>query len=181
MVVLPTEPAESVTVAFSVWTPLVTCLLSHGSVTGPLDVSAVLARFRPPMLSVYVLLPAAARSIHIVVHTAAPLTVAPLVGCVMNTANVGFCTCTYVKLLPVLPVASCTLALIVREPFAAVVVSQFQVTLVVLPAFTVCWIPSTNTVNRLFVPLAPATVICTASVPRTVWPGTMLGKLTCNV
>ena len=85
------------------------------------------------------------------------------------------------KPLPVLPVASCTLALIVREPLDAVVVSQFQVTLVVLVAITVCWTPSTNTVNRLFVPLAPDTAICTASVPRTVWPGTTFGKVTCSV
>src|SRR5206468_812432 len=110
-----------------------------------------------------------------------PLTVAPLAGCVMNTCSVGFCTCTYVKPLPVLLVASCTLALIVREPLATVVVSQFHVTVVALLAITVCCTPSTKTVNRLFVPLVPDTVICTGTVPFTVWPGTMFGNVTCSV
>ena len=85
------------------------------------------------------------------------------------------------KPLPVLPVASCTPALTVREPLPTVVVSQLQVTVVVLLAITVCCTPSTNTVNRLFVPLVPVTVICTGTVPCIVWPGARFGKLTCSV
>ena len=82
---------------------------------------------------------------------------------------------------PVLPVASWTLALSVREPLATEVVSQLHVTVAVLLAITVCCTPSTNTVKRLFVPLAPVTVICTGTVPCTAWPGAMFGKLTCSV
>ena len=62
MVVLPVAPFGSTdviqvrsvkgTVAFNVWGPFDTFVLSHGSVTGPLDVSVPVARICPPMLSV---------------------------------------------------------------------------------------------------------------------------------
>ena len=68
-----------------------------------------------------------------------------------------------------------------REPLATVVVSQFQVTVERLLTIAVCCAPSTKIVNRLLLPLAPDTAICTGTVPCTVWPGVRFGKLTVSV
>ena len=51
-VVLPVAPFGSRTVAFNVWGPVDTFVLSHASVTGPLDVSVPVVSVCPPMLSV---------------------------------------------------------------------------------------------------------------------------------
>src|SRR5262249_23763580 len=93
--VLPTAPRESRTVACRVCVPFATGVLSHGIVTGPLEVSVPVASVCAPTLSVNVLAPLAAPLTHIVVQIALPLTTVPLVGCVMNSCSVVLVTCTY--------------------------------------------------------------------------------------
>src|SRR5581483_10111291 len=100
----PVAPAESRTVSVSVCAPFGTLMLFQAAVTGPLDVLLVVDTVCPAMVSVNVRAPAAAPLTHIVVHTAVPLTVAPLFGCVMAGDSVPpppppppppvFCTCT---------------------------------------------------------------------------------------
>src|SRR5581483_7037614 len=84
----PVAPAESRTVSVSVWAPSATLRLFQAAVTGPLDVLVVVETLWPATASVNVREPAAAPLTHIVVHTAVPLTTAPLFGCVIAADSV---------------------------------------------------------------------------------------------
>src|SRR2546421_12658175 len=88
MLARPVAFAPSRTVTVAVRLPLSGADVGQASETGPLMVVVVLVIVLVPTLSVYVLEPAAAFSIHTVNHTV-PLTVAPLAGGVVKNPVVS--------------------------------------------------------------------------------------------
>jgi hypothetical protein len=129
MLLAPVFPVASRAEAMSVWLPLATVVVSQAIETGPrLDV-VLDATVRPATVTVYVLDVPLAPSSHSVIQDV-PLTVAPLVGWVIETRSVPlppFVTVTVAVAVAVALVASRTVAVSVWAPFVAVVVFQATV------------------------------------------------------
>src|SRR6267143_5625611 len=84
MLVVPVLPCASRTVAVSVWVPLITERVSHGTVTGPRDDVVCVPTCVPSALSVKTLDDPLVPSTQITTQ-AVPLTVSLFRGCVMKT------------------------------------------------------------------------------------------------
>src|SRR5262245_39283952 len=151
----PVLPVASRAVAVSVWGPLGTVAESHGIETGPLLDVVVVATLRPATVRVYVLDVPLEPSSHNVTHEV-PVTVAPLVGCVMKTPSVPvaggggggwevFDTVTVAVAVALAFAASVMVAVRVCPPFAEFVVFHDTVFDV---AFEASVVPSTVSVYR---------------------------------
>src|SRR5256885_9792037 len=87
MLAVPVLPCASRTVAVSVWVPLITDRVSHGTVTGPRDDVVCVPTCLPSALSVKTLDDPLVPSTHITTQ-AVPLTLSLFRGCVMKTLSV---------------------------------------------------------------------------------------------